>query len=58
MLSAGMPELRDEGDIVWLVESLQLLKSEKEAAEYFKAKIEESYYTYYRRVDNFFHNIK
>ena len=58
MLSAGMPELKRDDDIQFLVNRLDLGISEQEASNKFKKEIQKAMTTYSRRFDNFIHNIK
>ena len=58
MLSAGMPELKKDDDIQFLVNRLELGISEQEASNKFKKEIQRAMQTYSRRFDNFIHNIK
>jgi len=58
MLSAGMPELKRDDDIQYMVNRLDLGISEQEASNKFKKEIQKAMQTYSRRFDNFIHNIK
>jgi phosphatidylinositol-4,5-bisphosphate 3-kinase len=58
MVSAGMPELSEEGDIRYLRDMLDLNITEQEATAKFKLEIKNSLATKSRRVDNMIHNIK
>ncbi|CDW85366.1 phosphatidylinositol 3-and 4-kinase family protein [Stylonychia lemnae] len=58
MLSAGMPELKKDDDIQFMVNRLDLSISEQEASNKFKKEIQRAMQTYSRRFDNFLHNIK
>lgn len=58
MLSAGMPELQDIEDIVYLKDQLSLDLSDQEASEKFKKEIRISLNDKWRKVDNLIHNIK
>ena len=58
MLSAGMPELKKEYDIQFMVNRLDLNISEQEASNKFKKEIQKAMQTYSRRFDNFLHNCK
>ncbi len=58
MLSAGMPELKRDDDIQFMVNRLDLGISEQEASNKFKKEIQRAMVTYSRRFDNFIHNIK
>jgi len=58
MLSAGMPELRKDEDLQWLVDKLDMNISEQEASNKFKKEIQKAMRTSSRRFDNFVHNIK
>lgn len=58
MLSAGMPELNHEDDIMHLVKKLNLGKSEQEASIIFRKEIQNAMNSTSRRFDNLAHNIK
>lgn len=58
MLSAGMPELNQQEDILWLVKKLQFEKSEQEASKIFKREIHKAIENKRRLLDNLAHNVK
>jgi len=57
MLSAGLPQFTDQGELAYLYKSLSLGISEKSAAEKFSKLIDESRKTTTTLVNNFFHNL-
>jgi phosphatidylinositol-4,5-bisphosphate 3-kinase len=58
MVSAGMPELMVEQDIMYMREKLHLEDEPKKADKKLKDEIKKSLSSTYRRVDNFIHNYK
>jgi hypothetical protein len=60
MVSAGMPELLQAGDINYLRDkfSLDENSSEASAVESLRKEIKKSLNTTFRQVDNFIHNLK
>ena len=58
MIPAGMPELQTAEDIQYLVNQLHLEVEEDAANEIFKTEITKALNDFYRRFDNFIHNIK
>ena len=58
MVPAGMPELLDRRDIIYLREMLSLELSFDKADEKFIAEIKNSLNTVSRRIDNWIHNLK
>lgn len=58
MLSAGIPELTSEQDIEFLRNRLSMNQTDDEASEKFKQEIDVALDTFYRRIDNMFHNIR
>ncbi|CAM9242537.1 unnamed protein product [Ectocarpus fasciculatus] len=58
MVPAGMPELLDRSDIIYLREMLSLELSKAKADEKFIAEIKNSLSTVSRRIDNWIHNLK
>lgn len=58
MLSAGMPELSEKGEIGKLEQKLNLKSSDREAEKIFIREIDEAMKTFSRRVDNVAHNWK
>lgn len=58
MLSAGMPELKSEQNINFLVNRLKLKMSHEEADKLFKKEIRKANESTKRKLDNLFHNVK
>jgi phosphatidylinositol 3-kinase len=58
MVPAGMPELLERTDIIYLREMLSLELSKAKADEKFIAEIKNSLSTVSRRIDNWIHNLK
>ena len=58
MIPAGMPELRNESDIEYMVEKLHLRLKDEDAAILMKKEIKKCLSDTYRRIDNFIHNVK
>eukprot|EP00826_Nyctotherus_ovalis_P064022 TRINITY_DN9387_c0_g1_i2.p1 TRINITY_DN9387_c0_g1~~TRINITY_DN9387_c0_g1_i2.p1 ORF type:complete len:464 (-),score=140.79 TRINITY_DN9387_c0_g1_i2:1947-3218(-) len=58
MLSAGIPELTSETDIAFLRDRLSMEITDEEASEKFIREIDAALDTFYRRIDNMFHNIR
>lgn len=56
MVSAGMPELMFQSDVLYIKNKLALDVSEKKADELLQAEIFKSLDSTYRRVDNMIHN--
>lgn len=57
MLSSGIPELREEKDLNYVVDALYLSATEKEAENYFKKLIDESLASKFTQVNFFLHNL-
>jgi phosphatidylinositol-4,5-bisphosphate 3-kinase len=58
MVPAGMPELLNRSDIIYLREMLSLELSKEQADSKFVAEIKNSLNTVSRRIDNWIHNLK
>ena len=58
MVSAGMPELMDREDVLYLRDMLCLDATDKQAEKRFKAEIKNSLDGTWRRIDNWIHNAK
>lgn len=57
MVSAGMPELMDREDVLYLRDMLCLDATDKQAEKRFKAEIKNSLDGTWRRIDNLIHNV-
>lgn len=58
MVTAGMPELTAEEDILYMKERMVLDKSDKDARAWFRKEINDSKVSKWRQLDNWFHNKK
>lgn len=58
MCSAGMPELMDRSDVLYLRDMLCLDYSNKQAEKRFKAELKNSLDGMWRRIDNLIHNAR
>ena len=58
MLSAGIAELSSPHEVSFLRSRLFLHLTDEEASAIFKREIFISVTTFYRRIDNFIHNVK
>lgn len=58
MCSAGMPELMDREDILYLRDMLCLDLNDRQAEKRFKAALMEALEGTWRRVDNWIHNMR
>ena len=56
MIVAEISQLTD-GSTRFLIDRLNLTKTDEEASADFKSKIEEATNAWYRRIDNVFHNV-
>ncbi|XP_004343363.2 phosphoinositide-3-kinase [Capsaspora owczarzaki ATCC 30864] len=57
MMSSGIPELREEKDLAYVVDALFLSASEKEADEQFRKLIDESLSSKFTQINFFIHNV-
>ncbi|KAH9253398.1 hypothetical protein BASA81_008749 [Batrachochytrium salamandrivorans] len=58
MVPAGMPELRNDEDIQYLVDQLHLGKSDEETTQIFQKEIKAASGDFYKLIDNWLHTMK